>query len=123
MQDENIYRWVTHGRSSCATCEALNGREMSLADWRSRVLPGIHLGCDCSLEALDDLHAGKRVVRTALKMSNPAVFVRRLGVDKRLSHSHGALKPLLRAAKASLPQAHSRPRVIQKGEVYHGRGR
>ncbi len=68
MEDEAFYRWVTHGRSTCERCAGLEGREMSLADWRSRVLPGIHAGCDCSLEPVDELHPGRRVVRTSLKL-------------------------------------------------------
>jgi hypothetical protein len=123
MEDEKIYRWVTHGRSTCDVCSALEGREMGLADWRSRVLPGIHAGCDCSLEPVEDLQSGKRVIRTFLKMGSPKKSAQRNSVDKRLTHSHGALKPLVRVLKAALPEVKSRPRTPLISGGGHGRTR
>ena len=110
MEDEGFYRWVTHGRSTCERCADLEGREMRLADWRSRVLPGIHAGCDCSLEPVNEVSPGRRVVRTSLKMKNTTKCARHISVDKRLTHSHGALKPLGKNLKAALPEAKSRPK-------------
>lgn len=123
MEDEVIYRWMTHGRSTCDACAALDGREMGLADWRSRVLPGVHAGCDCSLEPVEELQSGKRVIRTFLKMGSPKKSALRSSVDKRLTHSHGALKPQARLLKATLPEAKNRPRMTASSGGLHGRTR
>ena len=120
---KKIYRWVTHGRSTCDACAALDGREMGLADWRSRVLPGIHAGCDCSLEPVEELQSGKRVIRTFLKMGSPQKSAQRSSVDKRLTHSHGALKPQVRLLKAALPEVKNRPRTAASSGGLHGRTR
>jgi hypothetical protein len=116
MEENQSYRWVTHGRYTCERCNALDGKEMSLANWRSSVLPGMHAGCDCSLEPLDEVFGREKQGITSLKVSEPKHGALKTGVDKRLSVSHGALKPAVKKVKAVLPSVNNRPlNIIHSG--------
>jgi hypothetical protein len=56
-------------------------------------------------------------------MGSPKKSAQRNSVDKRLTHSHGALKPLVRVLKAALPEVKSRPRTPLISGGGHGRTR
>jgi hypothetical protein len=112
MEEKQIYRWMTHGRRNCERCDELAGREMCFADWLSSVLPGMHVGCDCSLEPVDEVRTHKREDTTRLIPSPPTHNTLRLSLDKRVTYSHTALKPLVHKVQAVLPHSRSRPQNI-----------
>jgi hypothetical protein len=110
MDENKIYRWVTHGHKNCQRCAELDGKEMSFAEWFSTVLPGIHAGCDCSLEPVEDASAVEPgLVFGQLKSRRGPMVNSKLGIDERITQSFGALKPAVKQSKARLPASNFRP--------------
>ena len=109
MGENQCYRWVTHGRYSCEDCEALDGKEMTLADWRSSVLPGIHPGCDCSLEPVEEEPGEEKTTITPIKVQQTSHGALKTGITKQITVSYGALKPVVSKVKAVKPSNHNRP--------------
>ena len=113
MDENQIYRWVTHGRKNCERCAELDGKEMSFAEWFSTILPGMHAGCDCSLEPVDEADREEAIepglVFGQLKSRNGPTTANKVGIDNRITKSHGALKPAVMQSKAKLPCANQRP--------------
>ena len=111
MDENKIYRWVTHGRNNCERCAELDGKEMRFAEWFSSVLPGMHAGCDCSLEPVDEeeLNIEPGLVFGQLKSRNSPMVGSKVGVDLRITNSHKALRPKTTKNKATLPSARQRP--------------
>lgn len=112
MEENQRYRWVTHGRFNCEDCDALDGKEMTLADWRSSVLPGIHAGCDCSLEPVEEIRGEEKDSVTAIKVQPVKHGALKTGITKQVAVSHGALKPTVTKVKAVKPSNHNRPTNI-----------
>ncbi|MBI9049287.1 MAG: hypothetical protein JEZ00_07705 [Anaerolineaceae bacterium] len=111
MDENKVYRWVTHGVRNCEHCAALEGKEMRFSEWFHSVLPGIHAGCDCSLEPVNDEEASEEInmVYGQLKSLSGPKKSTRVSVDQRITNSHKALKPMIEKSKAVLPLAKQRP--------------
>ena len=111
MDENQIYRWVTHGQKNCDRCAELDGKEMSFAEWFSMVLPGMHAGCDCSLEPVseEETEIEPGLVFGQLKSRCGPMTTSKVGIDNRITQSHGALRPSTVQNKAKLPSANRRP--------------
>ena len=111
MDENKTYRWVTHGRENCERCAELDGKEMSFAEWFTTELPGIHAGCDCSLEPVEDEETDNEpgLVFGQLRSRRGPITKSRVGIGNAISNSHGSLKPSAKKKKVNLPSANRRP--------------
>jgi hypothetical protein len=110
MEENKRYRWVTHGYKNCERCAELDGKEMNFSEWFGTVLPGIHDGCDCSLESVDDDSEVEPGLVFGQLKSRRGPFTRsKFGIDHRISGSHKSLKPKIAWKKILLPYSCKRP--------------